>query len=317
MKNLLYIFVLLIGSFGLSAQNIEVNAEIDTNYILIGQQTQINLSIVYRVDDGEVAIQFPQLQDTINELIEIISQSNVDTIIPNKDDKNLFEQSRQIIITSFDSGYYEIPAFHFIVNSDTLSTLPLFLEVQNMEVDTSETIFDIKAPLAEPFSITDWLKEHWMWVAGTLALVLLIILLIVYLSKKKPIEIIKEVEPTIPPHVIALERLETLNNNKLWQDGKVKTYHSAISEIIREYIEHRYQTHALEETTTEIIHSLRLHGIDSLIMTKLNQTLVLADLVKFAKEKPLASEHEMSMNNAIEFINSTKLVEPTITKNAE
>jgi hypothetical protein len=314
MKRSIYILIFLLGSLGLSAQKIEVNASIDTNFILIGEQTQIELSITYRVDEGEINIQFPQHNDTINKFIEILSKSEIDTLIPDKDAPYLFQQKQQIIITSFDSGYYVIPPFQFVINNDTLETEPLLIEVQTIEIDTTEAIFDVKAPLEEPFSFIDWLKENWMWIAGTLALIIAIIAFIIYLKKKKPQEIIVQVKPEIPPHVIALERLEDIERQKLWQEGKVKQYHSEISEIIRNYIELRYQINALEETTSEIIHGLRLHGIDTQLMTKLNQTLVLADLVKFAKEKPLPNENEMSIKNAIEFVNNTKIIKQ---KNAE
>jgi len=309
MNKYFYILIFLFGSVGLSAQNVDVKASIDNHSILIGEQVKIDLTINYTVDNGEIKIIFPQLTDTISKLVEIISKSSIDTLIPNKEEANSFQQTQQITITSFDSGYYQIPPFVFLVNNDTFKTEPLLLDVQNMEVDTADAINDIKTPLEEPFSVVDWVKENWPWIAGGAAILVLIILLIIYLTKKKPAAIVEEVKPIIPPHVIAIERLESLNRQKLWQDGKTKQYHSEISEIVRHYIEERYQVNALEETTTEIMHGLRLHGIDSLIMTKLNQTFVLADLVKFAKEKPIASENEMSMNNAMEFVNATKLIE--------
>lgn len=318
MKKLLYILFFLFGSLNITAQEVNVSANLDNPSILIGEEIKIDLTISYRVDNGEVKVLFPQFNDTIIENVEILSASVIDTLIPNKEDAFLFEQKQKIVITSYDSGYYQIPPFIFLVNNDTFKTEPLLIDVQNVEVDTAKAIFDIKTPMEEPFSAVDWLKENWIWVAGTLALILLIVVLIIYLTKKKPAEIVKVVAPIIPPHVIAIQRLETLNNQKLWQDGKIKQYHSEISEIIRQYIEKRYQVNALEETTSEIIHGLRLHGIDSLLMTKLNQTLVLADLVKFAKEKPIATENEISMNNAIEFVNSTKIIEqPKNTNNAE
>ena len=317
MKKLIYIFVFLFAAFNMNAQDVQVNVSMDTNFILIGEQTQIKLKVQYRLDGDPISVQFPQLNDTINEFIEVVFTSALDTVYPDESDLSIVEQTQKITITSFDSGHYEIPSFRFVVNKDTLETEPLFLEVQTLQVDTAEAIFDVKAPLEEPFSLKDWLKENWPWVVGGLAFIIALILLVRYLKNKKPAEVIEEVKPVIPPHVIALEQLEKVRDDKLWQDGKVKLYHSHISEILRTYIELRYQFHALEETTTEIIHGLRLHGIDSQVMTKLNQTLVLADLVKFAKEKPLANENDMSMSNAIDFINNTKLIAPPISENAQ
>jgi len=317
LKKAAYILFLLLSAVTLDAQEVTVKATIDTNSILIGEQAQIELSVSYRVDKNQPIIQFPQLHDTINKSVEIVNQSLVDTLIPDKNDPYAFQQTRYLTITSFDSGYYAIPPFQFVVNNDTLETEALLIEVQNIAVDTSAAIFDIKIPLEEPFSIFDWLKENWIYILGTLALIIAIILLVIYLRKRPKKEEVVEIIPDIPPHVIALEKLEQTKAEKLWQSGKVKLYHSEISEIMRTYLEQRYQINALEETTAGIMHELRLHGIDSQPMDSLKRILVLADLVKFAKEQPLAIENESSMIHAIEFVNQTKLLTDSTSKNAE
>jgi hypothetical protein len=307
MKKLIYTLIFLFGSLGLSAQTIEVKASIDTNFLLIGEQTQIELKVQYRLDGEAVNVQFPDLKDTISEFIEIVTSSKIDTIYPDKNDLALVEQIKKITITSFDSGQYQIPYFEFKINNQAYQTGPLYLEVMPMEVDTAKAIFDIKAPLDEPFSFIDWLKENWIWLTGILALIIFIIVVMKYL-KNRPEPIIEEVIPEIPPHIISLEKLEKLREQKLWQAGKVKLYHSEISDILREYLESRFQVNALENTTSEIMQSLRFHSIQPDMLTKLNSTLVLADLVKFAKEQPLASENDFSLVNAVDFVNNTKLI---------
>ena len=316
MKKLLYIFIFLFGNLGVSAQSVEVNASIDTNFLLIGEQTQIELRVQYRLDGEPVSVKFPELTDTISEFIEIVYSSQLDTIYPDQSDLALVEQTKKITITSFDSGYYEIPAFEFQINGGLFQTGPLYIEVQPMEVDTAKAIFDIKEPIEEPFSIIDWVKENWVWIVIVLVLLIGGIALIRYL-KNRPETIAEEVAPDIPPHVISLEKLEKLQEEKLWQAGKVKLYHSEISEIIREYIEKRYLVNALEITTDEIMQSLRFHSIQPDLLTKLNQLLVLADLVKFAKEKPLANENDISLLNAIEFVKATKQIIQPKNENAE
>ncbi len=308
MRKLFYILIFLFGSIGVSAQTVKVNASIDTNFILIGEQTQIELKVQYRLDGEAVNVQFPELKDTIStKFIEIVTSSKVDTIYPDKNDLALVEQIKKITITSFDSGQYQIPYFEFQINNQPYQTGPLFIEVIPMEVDTTKAIFDIKAPLEEPFSIIDWLKENWIWIVGILALIIIVIVVVRYL-KRRPAPIIEEVIPEIPPHIITLERLNKLREEKLWQAGKVKLYHSEISDILREYLESRFHVNALENTTSEIMQSLRFHSIQPDMLTKLNSTLVLADLVKFAKEQPLASENDFSLVNAVDFVNSTKLI---------
>jgi len=316
MKKLLYILIFFLGSLGLSAQTIEVNASIDTNFLLIGEQTKIELTVQYRIDGEAVTIKFPELTDTISEFIEIIYSSPIDTVYPDNKDLSLVEQTMKITITSFDSGYYEIPFFEFYINGQAFQTGSLHIEVMPMEVDTAKSIFDIKEPIEEPYTVIDWLKENWIWIAIILALIIGGIVLIRYL-KNRPETIIEKVIPEIPLHVITLQKLQKLRDDKLWQTGKIKMYHSKISEIIREYIEKRYQIIALENTTAEIIQSLRFHSIPPDLLDKLNQTLVLADLVKFAKEQPLPNENDGSLLNAVDFVKNTKQISEPTQGNAE
>lgn len=312
LKNILYILLLLAFSFTAYAQNYKIEAKADTSSILIGEQVKVTLKIDYRRDMGSITIVFPTIYDTINEFVEIVNKSKIDTIVPDKADPYQVIQQQVITLTSFDSGYYVIPPFQFIINDDTIQTEAFLLEVNTLEVDTAQGIFDIKQPISEPFSFLDWLKENWWWMAAILVLAIIIIVVIRYLKNRKPKEVVEEIIPVIPYHIIALEKLEKLNQEKLWQSGKVKQYHSHISEILREYIENRYQVNALEETTAEILHGLRLQQISPDVMNKLTQTLTLADLVKFAKEQPLQTENEQSLTAAVNFINTTKIVEEPI-----
>jgi translation initiation factor 2B subunit (eIF-2B alpha/beta/delta family) len=64
----------------------------------------------------------------------------------------------------------------------------------------------------------------------------------------------------------------------------------------------------MEMTTGEIYAALRQTEVTSSAREKLNQVLVLADLVKFAKEQPLPLENEQSLNQCVEFVRETKPV---------
>ena len=123
-------------------------------------------------------------------------------------------------------------------------------------------------------------------------------------KKKEPVPQI--IIPKIPPHVTALEQLHKLKDEKLWQGGKLKEYHSALSDIIRQYIEHRFYINAMEQVSDEIMYSFRTVDLNDELKGKLRQILFLADMVKFAKEQPLPNENETSWNNAYEFVMATK-----------
>ena len=115
-------------------------------------------------------------------------------------------------------------------------------------------------------------------------------------------------KPLDPPHITAIAALIALKHKKLWQQGKVKEYHSVISDILRDYIEGRYTIGAPEMTTPEIINSLK--GIlTAKELSKVEDMLSLSDLVKFAKWTPESEQNEEVLDNAYNFIEQTKLIE--------
>ena len=114
---------------------------------------------------------------------------------------------------------------------------------------------------------------------------------------------------TIPPHVTALNKLNELRDKRLWQQNQFKEYHSELTDVLRDYLEKRYNITAHEQTTDEIMHSLRYAGLPADDKEKLRQIMVLADLVKFAREKPIPAENEASMEGAVSFVTATQKID--------
>ncbi|WP_316810759.1 hypothetical protein [Pedobacter heparinus] len=290
-------------SFKGAAQDIRVEARLDQNIIALGDQTRLHLIVHLPV---KAHIDFPALSDTISSKVQIVEMGKTDTVA-DKNNPGSRTISRQYTITSFDAGLHVIPAYVFHSKNAGFSTQALPLEVKAVKVDTTKAIYDIKEPLAVSYSFMDWLRDHWQWVLFPVLGVLILVALLYYLIKKhknKPVQV-REVQPLIPIHTIALDKLQALKGKKLWQQGQVKQYYSELSDIIREYLEKRYPIHALEQTSAEILSGLRNLNIAAENMDRLGQLLILSDLVKFAKEKPLPADHEQSMENAIGFVMHT------------
>ena len=118
--------------------------------------------------------------------------------------------------------------------------------------------------------------------------------------------------------MLALQKLEELKGKKLWQNDQLKEYYSNLSFIVREYIENRFQLRALELTTDEI-NSL-VKGVSEIEKTekeKLSELLNLADMAKFAKQKPIAVENEEALKNAFVFVERTAIKEEPETIEAK
>ena len=270
---------------------------IDTNTILIGEQITFKIECL----DIDKAINWPLFNDTIINGIEIISKSEIDTILNITNDKKTYSFSQEYLITSWDSGAYYIAPIK--LNSN-LSTEGLLLNVMSVSTDQNSEIKDIKRPLEAEYEIKDFL----IWIILLLTIILIVYLLKKYIFNKKEHVEKKIIKTIIPPHIIALKELNNIEKKKLWQSGKIKQYYSGISEILRKYMEHRFKFIALELTTDEILLNME-NTISREEHLELQQVLERADLAKFAKSKPNKEENKQSMELAKRFVDKTKKLE--------
>lgn len=282
------------------AQDIQTSAAVDTNAILIGDWIHLTLKAEY---PSNVKISLPQIKDSLKGL-DIVNYTEATT--QNLEDKTLTKQD--FVITSFDSGTYLIPAFDFqyLINNDTIlyssKTNPIEIYVQTLNVDTSAAIKEIKLPLGFDLTFADMLP----YIIGIALLLLIGWVIYQYIKKRKRKEhpvIIKE--PSLPPHRIAIQALRELEEKKLWQQGKLKQYHTQLTDILRIYIERQFHIPAMELTSDEIIYNLNSINIAPDVKQLLNGIFTLADLVKFAKMQCLPSQNEASINNAYTVIKNS------------
>ena len=115
--------------------------------------------------------------------------------------------------------------------------------------------------------------------------------------------------PPLPPHVAAIQALEALHNQKLWQNNRHKQYYSGLTDILRTYIAARWDIGAMEMTSDEIIDAMRAEELPDKARMDLTAILRDADLVKFAKATPPAEENEADYLKAYYFVEETKPVE--------
>lgn len=265
---------------------------LDTSVIRIGEQTKLSISCNF--EKGEPFV-WPNFNDTIISGVEIIERTKVDSIKT----KDTITISQQFIITAFDSGNYYLPP---IIFNETQKAEGLILNVKTIELADDAELKDIKPPINAPYGWSD----IWPFLLGILLVILIYFLLKKYVFVKKKTEVKRKPKIIIPPDVIALNELATLKDKELWQSGKLKQYHSEISEILRIYLEDRFQILALELPTYDILQSLRNKGIQSENLHTLTTILQRADLAKYAKSKPTDSENDESMSQSVGFVRNTK-----------
>jgi hypothetical protein len=292
------ILLALICSLPVQSQFVELRTELDTNQIRIGEQFHLDIAVW---QPAGIRIVFPEIRDTLMAGVEVMQAFPRDTT-PEGENLKISQRYR---LTSFDSGFYEIPPMKFDIHSDqwrdSIESNPMYLLVQTVAVDS--TIYDVKAPIHMPVSFL----EVFPFVAGGLVLVAAVYFTVRYLKRRKKQKgMFTPERPQDPAHVIALRELDRLREEKLWQKSEFKPYYTRLTDIIRHYMERRYSIPAMEMTSHEILDTWKQgEQPDEDLASKLNRLLNLADLVKFAKEKPLASDNEENLDRAYEFVKRT------------
>ncbi len=283
----------------------KVETKIDSTNVLIGDQISMEVSVKY---DPKIRVLIPK-GFKLGEKIEVLNERDSTVRIS----ANEMKTSKNMLITSFDSGVYVIPPVPIQIEEngiiDTIFSRALQLTVVSPAIDTTEDFAPIKEIIEEPISFKEDILPIMLGILAALLLAIVIFTLFKYKKQQETPEKIVQKTPKLPAHIIAFSKLKQLEEKKLWQNSDFKTYHSEVSYIIRDYLENRFNIPALESVTDEILTSLKHLEIERKQILNIGNILQTADLVKFAKLLPTEEQHRKAMEWSLEFIRETKLEE--------
>ena len=305
---LLVLCLILFASSILSAADqslIEVQSEVDTSTITIGDRIKYSITINR---DKNLRIEKPGEGLNLG-MFEIKDYKFHD---PVEKDGRIIERY-DFSISVYDTGKFTIPPFPVAYFPVDTSRQYKIIEAPAIDImvrsvisgDEAKELKDIKFPLAIPFN-------YYFWLSMVAVVILLgLITFLAYLLWKRRKEkgyLFRPPPPPRPAHEIALEALENLFNSTLLEEQQFKEFFSRLSEIIRVYLEGRYFFSALEETTFEIMSDAKKHMEDDNLLADLRNILELSDLIKFAKYIPADNEIKTAKNQSINLVNITKLI---------
>lgn len=289
-------------SSAVSAQAVAVQMVADTQELRIGEVLNVSLRAAHQPD---LEVLWPSITDTLGGF-EVLGRSPIQETLQNGQKI----QAQQLQLIAFDSGSYQIPAVvvpYRRANDSSLqqtSTLPIPIQVYTVAVDTTEAIKPIKEIVEVPITAGEILT----W--GGLGLLILLILGGAYWWWKKrqeqPVEVKAKPIYRVPPHETAMRALARLESDKLWQQGEIKAYYSSLTDILRHYLEEKFEVPALESITDEIVRSLQELELADKAVRTMQDLLQRADLAKFAKFEPSTQDNMDAMEVGREFIRSTK-----------
>lgn len=284
-----------------------VSAAIDSTTLFIGDQTDLHLQATCEVGEQ---VQFPVLGDELIPGIEIVDKTIIDTTTL-KDGRLQYNQ--YLTLTSFEDSLFYIAPLTFVSGDQTIQSEALTLNVvQPFEVDSADmAITDIKGVYEAP--IWWWGIFRWLLLAlGIVGITTGGYYLITYLQARvsKKDEELDAVELLRPAEEVALEKLDAIREEKIWQSGRVKEYHTQLTDVVREYIARRFEVSSAEQTSDETLRAMRpLLNDKKELFEQLRRMLTLADLVKFAKWQATPDENELSLRSAYTFVKETTSVE--------
>ncbi|MGB5387461.1 MAG: BatD family protein [Eudoraea sp.] len=303
----LFLYLLFFGNTIIAQLQPVITSKVDTTNIKIGEQIHFTVTIEV---DSTAQVFFPEGQ-TFSPL-ETVQAFKTDTTRK----KDRITLQKIYTLTQFDSGSYVLPAQRIEINGAGFFTDSLKVDVATVPVDTvNQKMYDIK-PL---ISVQKSNSAFWK-----ILLIVLLIALIAggliywFIIRKKPLTEEEKVA-LLPPYDRALLELKRLENSKYLIQDKYKVYYSELTEIVRSYLEEEVHISALESTTSELIKKLELLQdagelkLQDSTIKQFEKTLQTADLVKFARSKPLTSVAEQDRKAIEEIVVKTKeaLPEPT------
>jgi len=308
MKFKFYLYLFLIST-SLFAQ--KVKTTIDTTKNKIGAEFQLTLTTDV---DTLSKVKFPETKNF--GALEVIQSYKIDTI------KNgaRYALIKKYGLTQFDSGKYIIPRIPVLINGKRIFSDSINVEVNTIKVDTlKQKMFDIKDIAQVESPIGTW----WIYILIVLAIATAGFFIYKYIKKRQNEPKVEEIVFRSPIEK-ATTLLQQLEGKELWQKGEIKDYYSELTDIARTYIEEEIHIPAMESTTSELIEGLRKAAkqkklkLSNETVENLQKVLKQADLVKFAKIKPLDFEIEEDKKRiSSSIVTIHKSIPETIEENDE
>ncbi len=311
--NRIALLALAMTTIGAAAQETTaptVTAIFDRDSVVIGDQFTLEVRIE---KDMMQMVDFPNLAGSVQpDGIEVLEEFPADTLSQDGRRQTIGKRYR---VTIWDAGNYNLGLFPALyADKNVIDTLwsqdSMRLIVNTFDIDLEkDQPFDIKSPVKVPLKFGE--------IGGWLALAIAILAVLaagvwLLVRYRRHIPLLGGSKPSLPPHVEAIRRLEALRNQKLPQNGKHKQYYSGITDILRTYLERRWEIGAMEMTSSEIVEAVgapyRSGEVDDKRYDDLRNLLSMADLVKFAKLVPDEAEVDKAYYDAYYFVEETKAV---------
>lgn len=281
-----------------SAAQIKITASIDSTVVEMGSRATITLDVIDTAHAGAVV-------DLPESGMEVDAFDFIDV----KCDTTPAGYKYDMLVQAWYPGVLTLSPFRYALGEDTAESEILTLKVLPVPIDSTKTLNPMESVANPPRAWYDYIPEWLPWVVlGLLVAALIVVGVYVYIMYRKTGTIIIHKPKPIDPYAEAMAALGRLRASRLAENGKEKEYYTTLIDILRRYLDLRFGINAMEMSSTQILASLRHNAETRGDQPRIKQILDLADIVKFAKVRPMSDDNIKSFNTVEQFVESTKPV---------
>ena len=312
------------------AEPLQVEAEVDRRDIAVGDTFSLDLHLDW--EEG-VEVKPVAVGDMIGSFVVRDISRGLATRVGDR-----FKRTVSLLLTVFETGPQTIPSIPVVfIDQDgsvgKMETSSIDIVVETILPEGAGGIRDIKAPLAVPkrwkdlflsyllvfgliagtalsvlFSvkrkheIDALLRRVWHRIAGPLRYLILRLLALIRVARTGKQERltfdVRVDEPDLMPEEAALKELERIAALGLIERGRIKDHYTLVSEVVRRYLERKYNVLAMESPISYTLSELSECDVSSAGYALIEEILREGDLVKFAKHTPLAEMVDSLLDRA-------------------
>ena len=260
-----------------------IKASLNRDHVLIGEPIELHIEVKTGAD--RPVTKWFNLPDSFNHL-EVLRRSPIDSV----KEASLTTYRQSFTITGFDSGIWVVPAVKVIINKKTIQADSLPVTIVPVQLKDS-TYNDIREIIDVPDEKTPW----WYWVTGILSLIALGVLVWLCLKSRAGKPPAGAPVSAFSPLQEAMNGLRQLEAEQLTGKGEWKKYYSVLTGIFKRYMERKFQAHAMQKTTGELLLQLKSR-LGKEPVSEIAEALRIADAVKFAKYQPEEEQAAISLH---------------------
>jgi len=274
--------------------------------VKVAEQARVLVSVEH---PEEVAVRFPAAGLPCNGL-DVVQTGDVRS---RGIDPGWLLTERTFVVRGFRPGAYTLgPVETALVpgqasggEAEKLKTPTARLVVESA-LGTSSSLADLR-PMAGPRELPPEPPAWLTWAgiaAGALAVVAAAALAVNRWAHRR--YELRRAPPAPPAHEVALAELRKIRESGMLEDGRVSEYTDLVSDVLRRYLEARFELPAPDRTTEEFLDDIASAPVlDRARKQFLADYLARCDLVKFAAADPGRRELDVLYNESVSFVNGT------------